>query len=116
MTFENIQTDAGILREIGNRIAQYRINANLTQQALSRQAGVSKRTLERLEAGHSIQLNGFIRILRVLDLIPNLDVLIADPGTRPMDLLKLKGKTRRRASSPRRRISGHQPWTWTDPS
>lgn len=116
MIFENMMTDAGILREIGNRIAQSRINANLTQQALSREAGVSKRTLERLEAGHSIQLNGFIRILRVLNLIPNLDTLIADPGPRPMDLLKLKGKTRRRASSPRHPASERRPWTWIDPS
>jgi transcriptional regulator with XRE-family HTH domain len=57
-------TDDAILAEIGNRIARYRIDQQVTQADLAEQAGVSKRTVERVEAGASVQFSTVIRILR----------------------------------------------------
>jgi transcriptional regulator with XRE-family HTH domain len=116
MNFKNTLTDQAVLQELGKRIAQYRINANLTQKTLANEAGIATRTLERLEAGHSIQLSSLIRILRSLELLTSLSALVPDAGPRPMDLLKMKGKKRRRASSPRKSNISREPWTWADPS
>jgi DNA-binding XRE family transcriptional regulator len=48
-------TDEGILRELGARLAGVRLGHNLTQAALAEQAGVSKRTVERLESGGALR-------------------------------------------------------------
>ena len=53
-----------------------------------------------------------IRICRVLDLIAGLDRFVPEAGPRPMDLVKLKGKLRRRAPSGRQTRSTDEPWTW----
>ena len=69
MNFSDAKSDAATLRELGNRIAQYRLNRNLTQSALATEAGVSKRTIERIEAGSSIQLSTMLQVLRVFKLL-----------------------------------------------
>ena len=112
MNISNLLTDDAILAETGKRIAQCRLEQQLTQADVSEQAGVSKRTVERIEAGASAQMSTIIRILRVLDLLPGLNHLIPEPGPRPMDLLKLKGKVRQRASSNRGSNQSDKKWSW----
>ena len=80
-------------------MARCRLNAGATQAALAHEAGVSKRTLERIEAGESVQLANFMRLLRALGLVENLDALAPPDEPGPMDLLRMKGKRRRRASA-----------------
>lgn len=108
-------TDEVILAELGERIAQYRIGRQLTQAQLAKQAGVSKRTIERIETGNSAQMSSMIRVFRVLDLLPGLEQLIPEIGPRPMDLLKLQGKERKRAYTRRRKENeSDQKWSWDD--
>lgn len=114
MDLSKFLTDDAILVEIGKRIARCRLDHQLTQADVAEQAGVSKRTVERIEAGASAQMSTIIRILRVLDLLEGLDRLIPEPGPRPMDLLKLKGKVRQRASSSRRPDRSNKEWSWDD--
>jgi hypothetical protein len=52
----------------------------------------------------------------VLDLLQGLDQLIPETGPRPMDLLKLKGKERKRASSSRTGDQSGEAWSWGDDS
>ncbi len=111
-----LMTDDAILAEIGNRIARYRIDQQLTQADLAEQAGVSKRTVERVEAGASVQFTTVIRILRVLDLLQGVDRMVPEPVVRPMDLLKHKGKVRQRASSSRHSDKIPEKWSWGDES
>lgn len=107
-------TDDAVLGELGRRLAQRRLGRGLTQANLALQAGVSKRTVERMEAGAAAQTLSLVRVLRVLDLLPALDRLAPETGPKPMDLLKLKGKIRQRASSgtPEYRTGGD--WSWGD--
>ena len=91
-------TDAAALALLGERVAHRRLARNLTQAQLARDAGVSKRTLARLEAGESTQLTNLIRIIRALGLIANLDALIPPPAPSPLEQLRSRGKQRRRAS------------------
>ena len=114
MNISKLLTDDTILTETGKRVAQCRLEHQLTQADMAKQAGVSKRTVERIEAGGSAQMSTIIRILRVLDLLPGLDYLIPESGPRPMDLLRLKGKVRKRASSKQALNQSNKKWSWGD--
>jgi transcriptional regulator with XRE-family HTH domain len=116
MKITNLLADDAILAEIGERLARRRLDLQLTQADVAEQAGIAKRTLERIEAGHSAQMSSMIRIFRVLDLLPRLESLVPEPAPRPMDLLKRKGKIRQRASKRRRPEQSDKPWSWGDES
>jgi transcriptional regulator with XRE-family HTH domain len=93
------------------------LERNLTQGAVAEQAGLSKRTVERLELGEvAVQLSGFVRVCRVLGLFERLDALIPEPAASPIAQLKLQQRVRKRASGPGLRASGPKPWTWGDPA
>ena len=113
MKIDGLLTDEAVLVELGARLAQRRLELQLTQEMLSEQAGVSKRSVERVEAGATTQMSTMIRILRVLELLDRLETLVPESGPRPMDLLKLKGKARKRASGKRKTTDG-TPWRWGD--
>ena len=114
MKITDTLTDEAILVEIGERIARRRLELHLTQADLARDAGVAKRTLERVEAGATAQLTTIIRIFRVLDLLPVLNQLLPEAKPRPIEAITRKGKVRKRASSKRREASNKKVWTWDD--
>lgn len=114
MKLSNLIADDAILAEVGERIAQHRLDLQLTQADLAEQAGIGKRTVERIEAGASAQMSSIIRILRVLELLPNLDRMLPEAGPKPMEMLKRRGKVRQRASKPRSSDQSGEPWRWDD--
>ena len=114
MKFINDNSDDAVLKELGQRIAQYRLNQNKTQAALAQEAGVSNRTISRVEQGQSIQASSLIRILRALQLVENLEVLIPEPALSPLQQVKLQGKRRQRASSRSGKPATRLPWSWGD--
>ena len=102
MKIESQLTDDSILKELGARLTGARLGCNLTQAALAEQAGVSKRTVERLESGEvATHLSGFLRVCRVLGLLEGLEALVPVPTASPMEQLKLHGRKRQRASGRR---------------
>lgn len=106
-------TDAMVLAELGKRLVAVRLDRNLTQLQLAEQAGVSKRTVERLEAGAvGTQLSGFIRVCRVLDILERFNLLVPEPGPSPMAQLKLRGRERRRASAVKPVKPTSKQWQW----
>ena len=109
-------TDEGVLRELGSRLAAARLARNLTQAALAEEAGVSKRTLERLESGEVVaRLSAFVRVIRALGLIDRLDALVPAPAPSPVEQLKLAGRQRKRASGPRAEGKrAPRKWKWGD--
>jgi transcriptional regulator with XRE-family HTH domain len=112
-------TDETILSELGARLAQIRLERNLTQAQLAGQAGISKRTMERLESGAvATQLSGFIRVCRALNLVERFDLLIPEAAPSPIAQLKLQGRKRRRASAAKTTTKGVKDlsakWTWKD--
>ena len=114
MKITNQTAEARLLRELGERLAAERLAQDLTQAQLAEQAGVSKRTVERLEAGAvATQLSTFLRVLRVLGLQDKLEILIPEPAPSPLEQLKRKGRTRKRASGQTEPEPGAgSPWTW----
>ena len=98
MKFTKQATDAAILAELGARLAQARLDGNRSQADVAEQAGISKRTLERLEAGSvAPNLAAFLRVCRALDLVERLELLVPQAPPSPITQLKLQGKARRRA-------------------
>jgi len=89
-------SDEAVLKELGERLTQQRIAMRLSQADLAEQAGVGKRTVERIEAGESAQATTLIRLFRVLELLPALDALIPGESASPMALLHHRGKKPRR--------------------
>lgn len=108
-------TDESVLEELGARLAGARLGRNLTQAALAEQAGVSKRTVERLESGAvATQLSGFLRVCRVLGLLEHFEHLVPEPVAGPMEQLKRQGRNRRRASGKKAAAVAPKKWTWGD--
>lgn len=113
MKITDLLTDESILRELGLRLERARLDLELTQADLAREAGLAKRTIERIEAGSAYQLPSLLRILRVLQLMDGLEILVPDLSARPMDLLEHATPRRRRASPKRQRQLQDRPETWT---
>jgi transcriptional regulator with XRE-family HTH domain len=109
-------TDEAVLQELGGRLTRARIEHNLTQAALAEQAGVSKRTVERLESGEvATQLSGFLRVCRALGLLERLDLLLPEPVASPMAQLKQAGRKRQRARG-KKAATAKTKWTWGEPA
>ncbi len=114
MKFLDENSDNAVLKELGDRITRYRLNLNLTQRALALEAGISKRTLHRVEHGDSTNVTNMIRILRALGLLGNIESLIPEPAISPIQQVKMQGKNRKRASSSSEKPEPKKPWSWGD--
>jgi transcriptional regulator with XRE-family HTH domain len=100
MNFEAMSEQA-VLAELGRRVQVQRLNANLAQAEVARKAGVSRRALQNLESGRVCTLSLLIRVLRALGKLGQLEALLPEPGPSPIQLAKLKGRERQRASGRR---------------
>ena len=98
MNFIATLSDDVLLAELGQRLAQLRLNHNWQQHELASEAGVSLRTLSRIEAGEPSQTINLLRVLRALGLVENLEALVPPPAASPLQQLQLQGKQRKRAS------------------
>lgn len=113
-------TDKAVLHELGERLERRRIDAGLTQAQLAEEAGISKRTVERIEAAHSTDFVMLLRVLRVLKLLEALDQWVPDLPPSPLVLLKGRGRARQRVGHARRPQDGAAasqpaaPWKWRE--
>ena len=114
MDFSQDSSDEAVLKELGARLARYRLNRNQTQEAIAEEAGVSKRTIVRIEHGESVQLTSLIRVLRVLQLLQNIEALVPAPAVSPLQQVRMQGKRRQRASSSPHDAPSPEPWSWGD--
>ena len=94
-------TDHALLGALAGWLERERLKRNVTQAELAHEAGVSKRTVERLEAGDSVQLASLLRVLRALQLTHQLQALLPEASVTPMERLRGEGRARKRASAPR---------------
>ena len=93
------------------RVEAIRLQQNITQRQLARDAGVSLGTVARLKSENTITLNSFVRILIALRLQNHLDGFLPAQSVSPLELLEMRGRVRQRASS---RKSETSEWTWDD--
>ena len=107
-------TDQAILGEIGRRLAKQRLSISKSQAELASECGLARRTIQYAEAGKPVQSESLVKILRSLGLLDTLDALLPDQSLRPMDMLKLKNKERKRVVKKRgsHKIQGEGEWQW----
>jgi len=86
-----------ILRELGSRLRDYRLQQNLPVAEVAERAGLSRNTIGNAETGRDPRLSTVVRILRVLGKLDALDAFLPPPLLSPMQLLQNKGKKRKRA-------------------
>lgn len=91
------QSPAALAHGLGERLKQARLNANLTQADVAARSGVSRKVLINAEKG-KVQLESLIAIMLSLNLGQHLDAFLAAPEISPLQLAKLQGKQRQRAS------------------
>ncbi|MEL7269608.1 MAG: helix-turn-helix transcriptional regulator [Bacteroidota bacterium] len=103
-------SDHSILVELTQRIRQRRLNLNLTQEQIADKSGLHKQTIKNFESGKNASLLTLIQILRVFGDLDALDQFLPDPGVSPIQLLKLKGKERERASGTKLENESESEW------
>lgn len=116
MRIADLTTDKAIIEELGRRLRQARLARNVSQEALAKEAGLARHTLQRIEEGHSFSTTTLVKLLRALDLLEELNGLIPEAVERPVDRMRRRGERRQRASSPRGRAGekGAGSWRWGD--
>ena len=95
------------------RVEAIRLSRNITQKQLAREAGVSVRTIGRMEKGEGVSLNTFIRVLIALGIQQNLNALLPDPSVRPIERVNTR-KTERKRARPKCEKPISSPWSWGD--
>lgn len=95
------RSPAAIAEELGERLKQARLNADLTQSDVARLAGLSRKVVLNAEKGKT-QLEAFIAILAALNLTEHLDRFLPKQTISPIQLAKMQGKHRQRASGQRK--------------
>ena len=112
MKFDNLLSDQAVLAELGLRIADARLARRMTQAQLADAAGVSTRTVERLEDGGSTQLANLVRCLRALGRLEGLERLFPETPVNPVELIG-RGRRRQRTRA-QKTAPSPAPWTWGD--
>ena len=109
----SVATSDQIEAALCKRLENIRLSRNITQIQLADEAGVSPRTIGRLEKGQGVSVDTFIRVLTALGIQQNLEALLPDPTVRPIERIDIGGGERKRArpdlSSDERAI-----WSWGD--
>ena len=105
-----LATSEQIAEMLGQRLESARLLRNINQSALAKQAGVSRRTITRLENGHGVSLDTFIRVCSALGFVDHLANLFPEAQISPVERVRRKGVERKRA-----RASKSDPpseWIW----
>ena len=108
-----VATSNQIEAALCKRLESIRLSRNITQAQLAEEAGVSLRTIGRLEKGQGVSLDTFIRIMMALSIQQNLEALLPDPNVRPIERVGLGAGERQRAR-PVKSIDELPTWSWGD--
>lgn len=91
------QSPMAITEQLGERLKLARLNKNMTQADVAQFIGISRRAVINAEKGKAT-LEVFVAILSALNLTAQLDLFLPQQPISPIQLAKLQGKKRQRAS------------------
>lgn len=78
------------LSKLGSIITRLRITKNLKQSELAYEAGISERTLQRMEAGEVVKSDGLLKIIAYLGKLDELLAAIDVPQLSPYELAQTR--------------------------
>lgn len=109
----SVATSTQIEAALCRRLESIRLSRNITQAQLAEEAGVSLRTVGRLEKGKGVSMDTFIRTLIALRIQQSLESLLPDPAVRPMERVGIGAAERKRARpvQPGEKLPA---WSWAD--
>ena len=105
------ESNEQVLKELGQRLKDTRISMSYTQKEMAERAGISAKTMERIENGENVRIENLINLLRAMDLLQNMDILVPEQIVLPTHLYDF-GKKRQRASSVKRTNDNKRTWKW----
>lgn len=119
MQLDQLTTDDAVLAELGRRLARQRLERNATQSEIADSCGIGRATLQRLEAGATVQTASLVKVMRALDLLGALDAAVPASVESPIAQLERgqRSQGRRRARGRRSRAAGEPDsgqWRWGD--
>ena len=109
----SVATSAQIEAALCKRLESIRLSRNITQEQLAEEAGVSTRTIGRLEKGEGVSMDTFIRVMMALSIQQNLEALLPDPNVRPIERVGMGAGERKRAR-PAKSMDELPGWSWGD--
>lgn len=98
-------TDRAIAREIGQRIEQIRLEKNISQKDIAENIGITIKTYRNLIDGGG-KFETMLGVLRALGHLELVDAFIPEATFSPLELVKMRGKKRLRASGGRKISEG----------
>jgi len=109
----SVATSDQIEAALCKRLESIRLSRNITQEQLAEEAGVSTRTIGRLEKGQGVSMDTFIRVMMALNIQQNLEALMPDPNVRPIERVGMGAGERKRAR-PAKSLDESPSWSWGD--
>ena len=109
----SVATSDQIEAALCKRLESIRLSRNITQAQLAEEAGVSPRTIGRLEKGQGVSVDTFIRIMIALGIQQSLEALLPDPTVRPIERVGIGAGERKRAR-PTQTSNERPTWSWSD--
>jgi transcriptional regulator with XRE-family HTH domain len=91
-------SDIAILKYLGAQIKQMRLNRNITQAQLGIMAGLSRKAVSDIEKNGKCSMKSLVQILRALEKLEMLNIFETEVEISPIQVAKLRGKYRNRAS------------------
>jgi transcriptional regulator with XRE-family HTH domain len=94
-------TDKEVARELGARLRAYRLQQNLGVAEVAKRAGLNRNTIVNAEAGKNPRLHTVARLLRAYGRLEALDAFLPPPAISPLQLVRNRGRLRKRARARR---------------
>ncbi len=92
--------DIAVMQILGRQLKQMRLNAQMSQNQLAEQAGLSRSTITQLETGKGGTISSLIAILRCLRKLNVLDSFATSAPISPLAVARNKGRIPQRIYKP----------------
>lgn len=98
-----------VIQVLGRRLARIRKSQGFSQARLAKEAGIGLATIKRIEGGYDGQMETWVKIFKVLNLIGGLNLLLPENIESPMQqVLSERGRKSRKKSTSKNLIWGDE--------
>lgn len=77
------ESNTFILKELGTRLRDMRVNAGITQEGMCELTGLSHSSIRRIENGENVKIETILNLLRELSILGNIELLVPEQEMSP---------------------------------